>query len=59
MQLALLGDESCRDGARSLIVGSGTSPLTSEDVKMALRLRAQKFDDKAAALALELLPKQS
>lgn len=59
MQLALLGDESCRDGARSLIVGSGTSPLTSADVKMALRLRAQNFDDKAAALALELLPKQS
>lgn len=58
LQLALLGDESSRTSATDLIVGSGASPLTLEDVEFALRMRAQRFDDKATALALQLTLKQ-
>jgi hypothetical protein len=55
LQGALLGDESCHERARSVLLGSGPSPLTMGEVELALRARAQRFDEKARTLVESLL----
>jgi hypothetical protein len=53
LQAALLGHESIHELLPGLIAGTGASPLTIKDAERALRIRAQRFDDKARALAQE------